>query len=214
MSVSNGQKANQTTFNNAFASKTSDNTISGNNDFTGVVSLNNAGSAPAIGNVQTEINAKAPSNDSRFPTTQEKAALAGSAGAPSNTNRYITQEDTRLPSDPQDFTINNNEASAVATGFSFDESVSEVQVLRVALRRRTDSSEVINYYNIRASYYKDAAEWRSMGIESFSDNADAGVNFSITTSGDLEYTSDDLVGANYFGQAKIIDMLTFGVFTS
>lgn len=31
-------------------------------------------------------------NDSRFPTTDQKAALAGNAGVPSATNKYVTQE--------------------------------------------------------------------------------------------------------------------------
>jgi hypothetical protein len=35
-------------------------------------------------------------NDSRFPTSGEKSALAGTAGTPSGTNKYVTHEDTRL----------------------------------------------------------------------------------------------------------------------
>ena len=35
-------------------------------------------------------------NDSRFPTSDEKAALAGTSGAPSGTNKYVTNGDSRL----------------------------------------------------------------------------------------------------------------------
>jgi len=35
-------------------------------------------------------------NDSRLPTSDEKAALAGTSGSPSGTNKYVTNGDTRL----------------------------------------------------------------------------------------------------------------------
>jgi hypothetical protein len=37
-------------------------------------------------------------NDSRFPTASEKAAFAGTSGIPSNTNRFVTDSDSRLAS--------------------------------------------------------------------------------------------------------------------
>lgn len=52
MSVSNGQTANQTTFNNAFVSKTA---LTGN-DVTGIINLNNASSGGNVTNAQRQIN--------------------------------------------------------------------------------------------------------------------------------------------------------------
>lgn len=216
MSVSNGQKANQTTFNDAFASKTSDNVISGNNELTGVLSLNNTPSAPAISNVQTEINSKAPSNDARFPTTQEKAALAGTEGAPSNTNRYVTNEDKRLPGSVVAESILDNQSSNQATSLVLDESVSECSIVQIAVRRRDDTQEFVSIYEVKAMYLKDSAEWRSLGVRESSEGLgqEAGVSWFINIDGTLEYQSTNLGGANYFGEAKIINVFTFGVWAS
>lgn len=50
MSVTNGQPASATTFNNAFISKTTDSTV------TSIVTLSHPGSAPSVANVQSAIN--------------------------------------------------------------------------------------------------------------------------------------------------------------
>jgi hypothetical protein len=49
-----------------------------------------------VTNLVSDLAAKASSSDSRFPTSGEKAALAGTDGAPSNSNRYVTNSDARL----------------------------------------------------------------------------------------------------------------------
>jgi len=55
------------------------------------------GSDPVISaDIGTGANQLAAGNDSRFPTTNEKAALAGTSGTPSDTNRYVTNSDARL----------------------------------------------------------------------------------------------------------------------
>ncbi|HOP80066.1 MAG TPA: hypothetical protein PLZ21_05805, partial [Armatimonadota bacterium] len=55
------------------------------------------GSDPVISaDIGTGANQLAAGNDSRFPTTGEKAALAGTSGTPSDTNRYVTDSDARL----------------------------------------------------------------------------------------------------------------------
>ena len=79
MSVVNGQDADQTTFNNAFASKTQDNTL------TGVQNFQNSGSTN-VDDVQSVINtnltdiATAQSDitalQATAPTSDEKAAFA------------------------------------------------------------------------------------------------------------------------------------------
>ena len=55
------------------------------------------GSDPVISaDIGTGANQLAAGNDSRFPTTGEKAALAGTSGTPSGTNKYVTNSDARL----------------------------------------------------------------------------------------------------------------------
>ena len=44
----------------------------------------------------TTSTTAAAGNDSRFPTSDEKAALAGTSGTPSGTNKYVTNGDSRL----------------------------------------------------------------------------------------------------------------------
>ena len=56
MSVITGQAANAGTFNNAFVSKTANNTIEGNQTITGNVALNQSGSGGNISNAQQKIN--------------------------------------------------------------------------------------------------------------------------------------------------------------
>jgi len=63
----------------------------------GLQVVDNAGStrtevSPVYG---TATNTVAQGNDARFPVTDEKAALAGTSGTPSATNRYVTDGDAR-----------------------------------------------------------------------------------------------------------------------
>lgn len=51
----------------------------------------------AVDELDGDIGAKAATTDPRFPTADEKAAMAGSHGTPSDTNRYLTQEGIDQP---------------------------------------------------------------------------------------------------------------------
>lgn len=67
------------------------------NFFNGLQAVDNAGStrtdvSPLYGSGANQV---AQGNDSRFPTTDEKAALAGTNGTPSATNKYVTNSDPR-----------------------------------------------------------------------------------------------------------------------
>ncbi len=48
-----------------------------------------------VTNLTTDLAGKAATGDTRFPTTDEKAALAGTNGVISTTNRYVTNSDPR-----------------------------------------------------------------------------------------------------------------------
>jgi len=55
------------------------------------------GTTPTIGvTVGTGETTVAAGDDSRFPTTDEKAALAGTTGTPGTANKYVTDTDTRM----------------------------------------------------------------------------------------------------------------------
>jgi hypothetical protein len=67
------------------------------NFLNGLQAADNAGAdrtdvSPVYG---AAANTVAQGNDSRFPTSSEKAALAGTNGSPSGTNRYVTDSDSR-----------------------------------------------------------------------------------------------------------------------
>jgi hypothetical protein len=54
------------------------------------------GNAVSEQELQIALETKATLDDPRFPTSNEKAALTGSTGAPSNANRFVTDQDARL----------------------------------------------------------------------------------------------------------------------
>ena len=193
MSVANGQKANATVFNNAFVSKSADNVITGENELQNALNLND-GVTAQIPNAQTAINSKADTGDTRFPTTQEKAALVGTQGAPSGSNAYVTNEDDRLSSARDDLTILDNQSSFVNIGYTFDEAVSEVQELTIAVRRRDDGQEQVDLFNVRAAYFKDAGTWQSLGFDQNSANdSGVGVEWQIASNGDLPLNTNTAI---------------------
>jgi hypothetical protein len=51
---------------------------------------------PALRSLGANSGQAAPGDDARFPSTGQKAALVGTSGTPSDTNRYVTDQDTRL----------------------------------------------------------------------------------------------------------------------
>ncbi len=300
MSVSDGQLVNAAVTNAAFVSKTA---VTGNT-VTGIVSLQNASSGGTFTNLQQEVNNKANLTDSRFPTQDEKDALAGTDGTPDSTNKYVTDSDPRIPtqdendalvgtdgtpstanpfvtdsdpriptqdendalvgtdglpstanpyvtdSDPrvptQDendalvgtdgtpsaanpyvtdsdprlagtmvettFTIANNQgAAADVTGLVYSSASTHGAYINYILRRRTDSAEKVATGKLTVRYFKDAATW---DIHNEAESSlDLGVTFSITAAGQVQYTSDNLAGASYFGQLRWYSQ-SFGVFAS
>lgn len=76
------------------------------------------GLTPTIGvTIGTAETTVAAGDDSRFPTTDEKAALVGT-GTPSVTNVYVTDDDTRLTDtrDPNAHTHNSDDVNAGTLG--------------------------------------------------------------------------------------------------
>lgn len=220
MAVSNGQPVNATVTNGAFLSRTQD------SDTIAVVGLKNAGSGGDINNTQQQINdniadiatntadiaARALLTDTRFPTANEKAALAGTQGSPSDANRYVTDQDKRLFTDETILTINNNQAATDLTGLSFNSTNNHGAVIFYLLRRRTDSSERVAIGKLSVLYLKDAASWEI--VDENNANEDHGVTFTISAAGQVRYETDDMAGANYYGKITFKNLLFNEVFTS
>ena len=92
-------------------------------------------------------------------------------------------------------------------------SSSEVRSAQIhyTIKRRTDSNEKRSTGILKVQYKPDAGAW-SIANESDFDN-DTGVAFTITAAGQIQYTTNDLSGANYDGFIifKTISAFTVGV---
>ena len=101
------------------------------------------------------------------------------------------------------FTITNNQTSATSlTGIVFDKLDVKAVKLLINVERSTDTvAEQLNETGeIWLSYSAKKDTW-SIFLQSFGD--DAGVTFTVTSGGQLQYTSTNLAGANYAGNLRI-----------
>lgn len=103
------------------------------------------------------------------------------------------------------FTVANNIGSPTnITGLLFDANVTKAAIVEYAISRKTDtaSSEVFEVGQQRFIYDDVGLAWRSAsGGSSFDDSA---VIFSITSGGQVRYTSSNISGANYVGTMKAL----------
>jgi hypothetical protein len=100
-----------------------------------------------------------------------------------------------------DQTILNNQSVAQSiTGLSFDGATYRAVVLRYAIYRVTDDNEVAQTGQLRLTYKTNAASW---SITDDFGGDDAGVTFSVDSTGQILYTSTDLTGANYSSSLKV-----------
>lgn len=109
------------------------------------------------------------------------------------------------------FTIANNQSSAAnITGLVFDPALFRGVKIEYSIYRQTDtaSSGVAQMGQLRFVYNTQAASW-SMSDDYAGQNC--GVEFSITSLGQIQYTSSDITGTNYVGTLKYSLIKTFGV---
>lgn len=92
--------------------------------------------------------------------------------------------------------VNNQTVAASVTGVSLSSATHHIGLVFVSLRRRTDSSEAIAFGWLKMIYSLDRATW-TVDFVNFGD--DIGVTFSITSAGQVQYTSTSIAGLNYFG---------------
>lgn len=98
------------------------------------------------------------------------------------------------------FQILNNQAAPVnVAGLILDKTKYTSAVITAELRRKTDTQEVLSIAYLVALYDSFTSTW---DITANFDGADCGVDFSITTAGQVQYTSTNLTGANYSGTLK------------
>lgn len=99
--------------------------------------------------------------------------------------------------------LGNGEGSPLdVTGLSFDGSLYRFAEVNYSIHRKTDtaSSEVVAIGTMRLSWSEESSEW-SMSEER-SENKDTGITFSVTTGGQVQYTSTTIAGDNYEGTVR------------
>ncbi len=97
------------------------------------------------------------------------------------------------------FNVANNQSSAAnITGASFDTSLVRGFILTYSLYRSTNSAETSEMGQILGTYKSTANTWELS--QDFAGSS--GVVFTITTGGQLQYTSSNLTGTGYSGKLK------------
>lgn len=117
---------------------------------------------------------------------------------------YVVDGDTS-------FTIANNQSSAAnVTGLLIDGVSTRSFILDYSIYRQTDtaSSALAQVGQLRGVYNTQSASW--LMSDDFS-GQNAGVTFTILNSGQIQYTSTNIAGANYVGSLKYAIRKTFGV---
>ncbi len=94
------------------------------------------------------------------------------------------------------FTMANNQSAAAdVTALIFDKTLYRTARIRIDIRRKTDtaSSEVRATHILSAIYNTQADTW---SVTDSMDGDDDGVVFSITSAGQIQYTSTNITGSN------------------
>jgi hypothetical protein len=94
-------------------------------------------------------------------------------------------------------TIANNQVSAAnVSNLVFDGAVAKKFIVDYGLYRSTDTTSLAQAGRLRGVYNEDAAEWYLSDDYS---GQNAGVTFSITNGGQIQYTSSNMSGTGYVG---------------
>lgn len=135
--------------------------------------------------------------------TQIPSALA--------TKTYIESIPATIIASQVTFTIANNQSSlANITGLLFNPATFRGIKIEYSIYRQTDtaSSARAQIGQLRFVYNTQAATWYMSDDYA---GQDAGVTFSITPAGQIQYTSTNITGTNYVGTLKYSLIKTFGV---
>lgn len=92
------------------------------------------------------------------------------------------------------FTVANNQAVAAdITGLSFDTAIVRSATITYSAYRSTNINEVSEHGQLFITYKSTAATWEIVRFAA----GDAELQFTITSSGQLQYTSSNLAGTSY-----------------
>jgi len=113
----------------------------------------------------------------------------------------LTLEFRRIIEPTGDFSMSvpilNAQASPLSiAGLLFSSSTDTSQIIFYEIRRKTDSNEVVATGEISIFYRTLTSTWE---ISDSTNGDDDGVTFSITSGGQIQYTSNTLSGSNYTG---------------
>lgn len=102
------------------------------------------------------------------------------------------------------FNLANNQSSSIdVIGLSFDIGSVLMATIEYYIKRSTDSSNYSEGGFLLAVYNPVSLTWSWNKYKAGSSGPTSdGVQFSITSSGQVQYTSDNISGANYTGQIK------------
>jgi hypothetical protein len=107
----------------------------------------------------------------------------------------------------QEFSLANNQSSAAnVTGLLLDKDDYQLALIYVGVKRSTDSVEVMSGGILTAVYRTLTNTWELLDQLNGDDD---GVTFSITSGGQVQYTSDNMSGTGYAGTMQFRAM-TFG----
>jgi len=108
---------------------------------------------------------------------------------------------------------NNQVAAADITGLVFDKTVHYGALIPYQINRMTDTalSERVYSGEIYCQYSAQDNAWKVTDT-AFGEDADsAGVVFSITAAGQLQYTSDSIAGTTYVGNIRYAGIKRFAI---
>ena len=104
-----------------------------------------------------------------------------------------------------DFTIADAQTSQDVTGLSFDKDDYAAARILFSLNRRNDTQSADQVGEMFAVYRPESNDWL---LETSWKGEDAGVLFSITAAGQIQYTSDTYGGSNYSATLKTTAITT------
>lgn len=119
--------------------------------------------------------------------------------------------------DEQSATISNNQSVAAdVSGMLVDKTKFSRAIIHVAGRIRTDSAEYDGEGVLHLRHALDADSW-SVDYNLWGDrlsNKWLGLVFTVTSAGQVQYTSENVAGSNYAGVLKFDIIKKFSVFSS
>lgn len=107
-------------------------------------------------------------------------------------------------------TIGNNQTSQSITGLVFNKLTTKAAFISLSTYRKTDSNQALCSRELAAHHNAAADTWELVEIGG-GGTLDDGMTFSINSSGQVLYSNDLLVGANYAGRV-LFSARTLGVF--